>query len=69
MTITKYATYTVFKCSHCDTTIEIPLHLKETPQLEKYASFCTHEWEEVGEKDGEINAEKDTSLQPSEAGS
>jgi len=68
MTITKYATYTVFKCSHCGTTIEIPLHLKDAPQLEKYASFCTHDWEEVGEKDGTTDTEKDTSIQSSEAG-
>ena len=64
----KYATYTIYECSHCKHTVEIPLHLKETPQLEKYASYCTHDWQELGEKqNATTDAEKSRSLQSSEA--
>jgi len=47
----KYGTYVVFKCKNCGHTIEVPFHLKDDPPLEKYASYCTHEWEEE-EQDG-----------------
>lgn len=69
--ITKYGTYKVFKCKHCNNTVEIPLHLKDTPQLEKYASFCTHDWEEQDEDivHAEINTEESGSLQSSQTGS
>ena len=64
----KYGTFKIYKCTHCDNIVEVPLHLKDSPQLEKYASFCTHEWEEVGEKqNAKINEEESRSLQSSEA--
>ena len=43
----KYGTYVVFKCVNCEWEIEIPFHQKDSPQLEKYASYCTHEWEDI----------------------
>ena len=64
----KYGTFKIYKCTHCGNTVEIPLHLKDCPQLEKYASYCTHDWEEIGEKqNGQIDQEESRGFQPSEA--
>ncbi len=65
----KYGTYIVYRCTAgCNHTVEIPLHLENNPPLEKYASFCTHEWVKEGELDYEqTHTEKSTDLQPSEA--
>lgn len=67
--LTKYGTYVVYKCDKCQHTTEIPLHLEDNPPLEKYASYCTHEWIKLGEEDyGKTDREEDKDLQPSEAG-
>jgi hypothetical protein len=62
--ITKYGTYIIYRCKHCKKTVNVPLHMEHCPQLEKYANFCTHEWEKIGEfKDAEINKDKSGSIQ------
>jgi DNA-directed RNA polymerase subunit RPC12/RpoP len=59
--LTKYGTYVIFKCERCSKTIEVPLHMRETPQLEKYAYQCTHEWKEVTDH-AKTNREKSRNL-------
>ena len=57
----KYGTYTVYTCKKCGETTEVPLHLGDAPPLEKYASFCTHDWqitEEVSNDVPETNKEE-----------
>ena len=55
----KYGTYIIYECKHCHWQVTIPLHQKNNPQLEKYASYCTHDWEIIGEIDEQqIDEEK-----------
>jgi hypothetical protein len=63
----KYGTYVIYKCSKCGRTINIPYHLREHPPLEKYASFCTHEWEEEEVCYGKTDRKKSEDIQLSEA--
>ncbi len=43
----KYGARVTFKCTNCKHEVDYPLHQKDDPPLEKYASYCTHEWEEI----------------------
>jgi len=46
----KYGTYVVYRCNKCKKEVEIPYHLLDQPPLEKYASYCEHGWEKIGDK-------------------
>lgn len=61
----KYGTVIIYKCVHCEHKIEIPLHQRDMPRLEKYASYCTHDWEEQKQEEdyASTNEDKSGSLQ------
>lgn len=62
----KYGTLVIYKCKNCEHETEIPLHQKGMPRLEKYASYCTHDWVELKEEDltyASIDKEESRSLQ------
>ncbi len=43
----KYGARVTYTCENCDWTVDYPLHQKDNPPLEKYASYCNHKWSEV----------------------
>ncbi len=65
--ITKYGTFVVFKCKHCKKIDRVPYHLKNSAPLEKFASYCTHEWEILN--DGNAYQEESESIHVGETGS